>query len=270
MRTAIYVGGVVAVLVAGVALSPRASAQSRDPFVTVAPFLPLVGPGSSIGVTVRDVDAGVQVQEVRPDSPAARAGLQKDDVVVEFDGERARSATQFSRLVRETAPGRAVKITIIRGGSRQTLDIAPENRGPGDLRVPNAALNVRPAPPRDFNFDFNWSGPAFGLFSPQRLGVTVSPLTPQLSSYFAVKQGVLITEVTAASPAEAAGLRAGDVITSINGRAVSASDDVASVVREADAGAAIELRVTRERRELTVTAKLPERSRPTAGVGRPI
>src|SRR5437667_10734509 len=78
----------------------------------------LAGRGVEIGVSVRDVDAsdhargGVVIEEVRPDSPAARAGLKSSDVVVEFDGEPVRSARQFTRLVQETPPGRAVKMTV--------------------------------------------------------------------------------------------------------------------------------------------------------------
>ena len=55
------------------------------------------------------------------------------------------------------------------------------------------------------------------------LGVTVSPLTDQLASYFGVKQGVLVSAVTSDSPAAGAGVRAGDVITAVNGQTVSSS-----------------------------------------------
>jgi serine protease Do len=265
MKTLLALGGTVAVLVAGLALPPHAGAQYR----TGSPLL-LYGPGSSIGLTVRDTDTGVRVESVRPEGPAARAGVQPGDMVAEFDGERARSATQFSRLVRDTAPGRSVSMTIVRGGSRQALDVTPEDRPAADLRLPDVTLDVRPfrqplpTLPRDFQYNFNWS------FSGQgRLGVNVSQLSSQLATYFGVKQGALVNEVETGSPAEAAGLRAGDVITSINGRAVSTPGDVVDIVRDASAGSSLEIRVMRDRREQTLTAKLPERARPAAG-GRPV
>ena len=59
--------------------------------------------------------------------PASRAGVKDGDVVTEFDGERTRSAAQFTRLVRETAPGKTVKMAVLRNGMPTTLDIA---RGP--------------------------------------------------------------------------------------------------------------------------------------------
>src|SRR5688572_28518147 len=76
----------------------------------------LDGRGSRIGVTVDDLTpddlkglngatSGVRIQDVNEDSPAAKAGLRAGDVVVEFDGEKIRSARQFSRLVEETVGG---------------------------------------------------------------------------------------------------------------------------------------------------------------------
>ena len=82
----------------------------------------LDGRGSQLGVMVSDLDpstspgagAGVEVDEVTSDSAAEKAGLKAGDVVVEFDGERVRSARQFTRLVQETPDGRTVKIAILR------------------------------------------------------------------------------------------------------------------------------------------------------------
>jgi len=279
MTKGVFAGGLL-VLVAALALvlAPRVQAQ-RPGRVTAAPFLTLEGLGSSIGLVVRDADAeearrtgtsGVVIQDVREGTPAAKAGLRDADIVVEFDGERVRSTRQFTRLVRETAPGRVVKMTVVRGGSRQTVDIAPEARGSFDVDFPDIAADVQRewrALPPDFAFNFDFA-PGVGPFAPRRLGLTVVQLSPQLLTYFGVKQGVLVSTVAADSPAEAAGIKAGDVITTINGRAVSDASDVTAAVRDADAGASLDVRVTRERRELTLTPKMPERSRPVAARGR--
>ena len=92
----------------------------------------LDGRGSQLGVMVSDVDAtattgGVQIDEVNDDSPAEKAGIKSGDVIVEYDGERVRSARQFTRLVQETPEGRTVKIGLLRDGKRQTVDATPEN-----------------------------------------------------------------------------------------------------------------------------------------------
>jgi serine protease Do len=271
MRKAIFFGGIVgAFIVAGLVYATRVDAQDRNRPNFQGAFLPLVGPGSSIGVTVRDADSGVVVQEVRADSPAARAGMKEGDIVTEFDGERTRSAAQFTRLVRETAPGKTVKMAVLRNGMPTTLDIAPEARNSDDLRFPNLTQNIDRhlrALPRDFNFDFNLVEPWVSVYSPHRLGMTITPLSNQLAAYFGVKQGVLVSEVVAGSAAEAAGLKAGDVITTVGGQAVSSSDDVLRELRAAESGTSVEMRIMRDRKELAVSAKIPERTRPIARRG---
>jgi S1-C subfamily serine protease len=97
--------------------------------------------------------------------------------------------------------------------------------------------------------------------------VTVTPLSDQLAAYFGVKQGVLVTDVTAGSVAEAAGIKAGDVITTVRGQTVASSADVVRELGRADSGASVEIRVTRNHKEVTVTAKMPERTRAYARRG---
>ena len=94
--------------------------------------------GSRIGASVRDVGAddvkerrlaaesGALLSDVDDDSPASRAGLKAGDVVVEYDGERVRSARQLTRLVQETPAGREVPVVVSREGSRMTFTIEPE------------------------------------------------------------------------------------------------------------------------------------------------
>ncbi len=77
-------------------------------------------------VDIHSLRAGVVVDEVNPDSPAEKAGIKAGDIVVDYDGERVRSARQFSRLVQETPDGRTVAIGIVRDGKKQTVNATPE------------------------------------------------------------------------------------------------------------------------------------------------
>ena len=90
----------------------------------------LDGRGSQLGVMVSDTDdaTGVRIDTVEDGSAAAKGGVKPGDIVVDFDGERVRSARQLTRLVQETPAGRAVTMAVRRGSDRQTLNVTPEAR----------------------------------------------------------------------------------------------------------------------------------------------
>jgi serine protease Do len=254
-------------------LAPSAYGQGRER--TDRSLMMLAGRGAQIGVRIADGPTdGVVIEEVQPDSPAEKAGLKPSDVIVEFGGEHVRSARQFGRLVQETPPGRAVKATITRDGQRKDLQITPSEaagaaafRGGDRFSVPLDDLsdNLRDLgrlgdhlPPFNFNFDFDLPG---GL-SGRRLGVSVDELTDQLASYFGAKDGLLVTSVTDGSAASRAGLKAGDVITSINGRTVRSRDDLVHELRDSTTEE-ITIGIVRDKKESSVTAKVdaaPRRS----------
>jgi serine protease Do len=108
-------------------------------------------------------------------------------------------------------------------------------------------------------FDRDAPRPGVRVEPSGRLGITVTPLSDQLAAYFGAKGGVLVSSVVPDSPAAAAGLKAGDVVTSINGRAVSAPGDVIEDVRRSRPGDALTLEVVRDRKASSFTVTLPER-----------
>ena len=102
------------------------------------------GDGSYLGVRVSDVEEGAEpstaqegvvVTEVVDGAPAAAAGIEAGDVIVEFDGERIRSARQLTRVVRETPAGRGVGATVFRDGARVNVNVTPGGRSRPDRRV---------------------------------------------------------------------------------------------------------------------------------------
>ena len=293
MRKACVAGlSAVAVVVAGFVLAPTAWTQARPapPAAPAAPAPPspprsdarmmwLDGRGSAIGVRIQEADAGgVLIDEVEAESPAEKAGLKPGDVIVEFDGERVRSARHFSRLVQETPDGRTVKATIVRGDARQTLDITPtagERFGRATdhiIALPDIEREIErglETLPRNFSFDFEWDAAPMGAGAQGRLGARLQRLTGQLAEYFGAKEGVLVSSVDDDSPAAKAGLKAGDVITSINGRAVNDTRDVTQEIRSAEGGTDVEIGVMRERKPLTLKAQIPERRANTRRYTRP-
>jgi S1-C subfamily serine protease len=284
VKNIVFVGALA--LAVGAALAslgaqePGRATEPRRASVTM-----LDGRGAQLGVTVRDLEAdaagakapalqgqgatalqGVRVDEVTPGSAAEKAGLKEGDVVVEFDGERVRSARQFTRLVQETAAGRTVKMAILRNGQRQVVDATPEARSfswtmdfDGDRVRRDVERSLRNLPEmRAFrmNPDFRFDGmPEIAGRSRTRLGVSVQSLSPQLADYFGVKDGgALVASVTPGSAAEKAGLKAGDVITSVNGDRVRDADDLTHEISGVSGEAALE--VVRDKKVITLKAAL--------------
>jgi serine protease Do len=255
------------------------SAQAGD---TVTRAFEMVGRGAQIGVTVEDledVDArqmkgGVRVETVTPGGPADKAGIKSGDTITEFDGERVRGMVQFSRLVRETPPGRQVAVGLSRGGQRQSVTLTPEQRSFSDdfgvrmLDIPRlsratpAPMARPPRPPSTEMFDV----PGLLRFANgRRLGVTIEGVDDQLAEYFGVKEGVLVKSVQADSAAQKAGIKAGDVITAINGSKVYDASDLNRAIDRVDTNGEFTAEIVRDKKTQSVKGKLESReARPKA------
>ena len=90
------------------------------------------------------------------------------------------------------------------------------------------------------------------------LGVEAESLGKQLGEFFGVKEGVLVRAVVKGSPAEAAGIKAGDVITRVDQTPVTAAGDLSSAVRSSRAKRTFPVQLMREHREMTVTGTIDE------------
>ncbi|MGE0456501.1 MAG: DegQ family serine endoprotease [Vicinamibacteria bacterium] len=142
---------------------------------------------------------GAAVVDINPDSPADKAGLKAEDVVIGVDGRKVEDNSDLSRYVASKAPGTTVKLLVLRGGVEKTIAVAlgtfPED-GPAE----QAQAEARGA-----------------------LGMTLRDLTPDLSDHLELprgSRGAVVTEVEPGEAAESAGLRQGDVIVSVNGNRV--------------------------------------------------
>jgi len=269
----------------GAALAPAAHGQTRAPRIVTPRAAEVFGLGGSrLGVSISDVsaddtkgkgNAGVEIDEVDEDSPASKAGLKKGDVVVEFDGERVRSARQFTRLVSETPPGRTVAATVVRDGQRVNVSVTPRDgnnfrflEGDNWLSIPPPApMAVRPpSPPAAPRPPVPPSFESFFWRSGNRLGVTTEDLSPQLAEYFGAKDGVLVSSVEADSAAAKAGVKAGDVISTVNGSSVANASELRRRLSSVDPGDEFTLDIVRDKRTMTLKGKFenaPERRRTT-------
>ena len=273
------VGTVAAILAVAVAV---ATMTAKPAAAQAQPRVVMQGIGTaSIGVTIRDVTtddaskarisppAGVYVDSVREGSPAAKAGFQAGDIVVDFDGERVRSASHFTRLVQESVLDRQVPAVVVRGTSKQTLNVVPDASGASSflLRGDRPALALRQ---NNGDLRFNLEPDILRRALPvtgATLGVNVTPLSDQLASHFGVKEGVLVSAVNSGSPAASAGVRAGDVITAINGQSVTSAAEITRALRDSR-NETVEISVTRDKKSQTLKATVPSRTTPPVRSGR--
>lgn len=224
--------------------------------------------GSYLGIGVQDVEAGrlrelklkeergVEVTAVEEDSPAAKAGVRKGDVVLEMNGQRVEGVEQFVRMVRETPVGRETKLLVSRAGDVQTLTAKVAQRkswtaGERTIMIPATPMGGSRVPMPDMpSARMSWRNGS--------LGVEAEALKDGLAEYFGVKQGVLVRSVSKGSPAERGGLKAGDVIVKVNDKAVDSPAEVGAVLRDRGDRKGVNLVIVREKREMPVTVTLDD------------
>jgi len=200
---------------------------------------------------------GVGITEVVKDSPAERAGLKKGDVITRFDNEAVTSVRKLNRLVSEVAPDHKVSLTVSRGGVDENLAVTIGKRQAyadtlGKMTIPRDNFPRIEELPEGTNF--------FQLANSRRIGVGTTQLTKQLAAYFGVSdgKGVLVNSVSENSPAAKAGIKAGDVITAVDGEKVEGSGDLSRAINKQKDGD-VTLTIVRDKSQRTVKVT-PEKS----------
>jgi serine protease Do len=179
---------------------------------------------------------GALVTEVEAGSPADKAGLLPEDVVVGADGRRIEDNGDLSRYISSRPPGSTVNLDVIRNGTKSSVSVAlgtfPDRDAPDD----QVAEGRR-----------------------GRLGMTLRDLTPDFARRLDLPSGVrgaLVEDVEAGEPAEKAGLVRGDVIVSVNGKPVAGVEAFEAAVETARKDGAARLRVFNADRYRFVVLKL--------------
>jgi serine protease Do len=207
-------------------------------------------------------ERGALVTHVISESSAAKAGLQKDDVIVKWNGEAIESAGELSRHIRETPAGRTVRLGVIRNGSEAEMSVTLGDRTDYQSRIrvsresETGSYRERPArervprerPERELRMRIS---PGY------RMGISLQSMSPQLAEYFGVSNhnGALVVYVQPDSPASKAGIKAGDVVLSVAGQTVEYPLSVHQILKGRAEGP-IEVRVMRDKQERTFTVQV--------------
>ena len=186
---------------------------------------------------------GILISEVIEDSPADDAGLKDKDIILEFDGIPVSISQDFIDMVRETEPDKTVNLKILRRGKEQDLEVTI-----GKKRKPRSYYFLD-----DDNEIF---------ISTDRvcLGVEVTDLNEDLAQYFKVdaNDGVLVLEVYEDSPAEKAGLKAGDIITKLDTENIKETEDLIEILDDYEDEDKITVEYVRLGKKEKTTAELEE------------
>jgi len=181
--------------------------------VMLAELTPEIAEGFGLSST-----NGVLIERVFPGSPADRAGLKRNDVVIEFDGESVTDREKFRLKVADTPTGHRVPITVLRDGKRVPLTVGLTDR---DEKV--LAQNANPTSPAAVP-----QAEALG-------GLVVRELTAEEKANLGIQSGVMVTAVKGGSTAEEAGLQPSDVIEEVGGKIVTSGVGLTKMLRDAKA-----------------------------------
>ena len=193
----------------------------------------LIGKGKvqrgMIGVAVERVDGviaehyglkeprGIILNAITPGGPGDKAGLKQGDIILQLNGKDVNDTNVFRNEIAATPPGTEVSLTVWRNNSQQQVRIRLGEWSEQSAEAKGAA------------------GGGGGGEGSARLGITVEPLTPDLTSQLGLPrgtQGVVINQVDPTGPAAEAGLQAGDVIQQVNRQPVRSVDDVRNALQK--------------------------------------
>lgn len=181
---------------------------------------------------------GALVAEVHPNTPAEKAGLKREDIIIEYNDQPIKEMNDLPRLVAATSPGTKTTVKVIRDGKEKTLPISV-------TELKEERLASEPAEKDDES----------------SIGLVVEDLDPRLAQRFGLKEakGVVVVNVMNGSPAAEAGLRRGDIILEVNGKEISDVKAFQKAMANQPQKSFARFLVKREGRTLFLAVEIPEK-----------
>ncbi len=237
-----------------------------------------------LGIDMRDVSEdqlgalklkearGVEITNLDHDGPACKAGMRLHDVILQMNGQVVENDDQLRRMLKDMPVGRSVSFVISRDGQTQTMTMQTADRrtvglqaweqhytvpapGPSGVVRTNSFLdsksaNATPAPKEHRDL----LGTETILLSSSFTGAKLEVMGPQLAEFFGATggAGLLVRSVDGNSPADEAGMKAGDVVVKINSISVANGTDWTKTVHD-NKGRPLPVVVLRDKQERTLT-----------------
>ncbi len=202
--------------------------------------------GAFIGVYPEDIDGetrealdykgdGILVEDVVDDGPAEKAGLKPGDIITKIDSDKIKGTSHFREILGKHSKGDKIVVTALRDGATKEYPLELAGR-----------KNV------EYSFNFKHGDNEKHGF----LGVVTESIEGDFAKYFGVEDGALIKKVVEDSPAEMAGLKAGDVLVEIGGEEIEGTDDVSEAIQEHKPEEQVKVKYVRSGKEVSVDVKL--------------
>ncbi|MGA9755033.1 MAG: DegQ family serine endoprotease [Desulfobaccales bacterium] len=181
---------------------------------------------------------GALVAEVNPGTPAEKAGIQRGDIIIEYNDHPIHEMNELPRQVAETPPGTKSTIKVLRQGKEKTLSLTIVELTDERQAQAGEKQEADKAP----------------------LGLEVQNLNPNLASQFRLRdnKGVVVIQVAPGSPAADAGLRAGDLILEVDGVAVSTVKEYRETIAKVKKESVARFLIKRAGRTLYQTVEIPK------------
>lgn len=210
------------------------------------------------------VKFGILVTKVEKDSAAAKAGIKKYDVIQYVNGERMRRTGDLTDVIRDAGAGAKVTLKLIRDGSGKTVTTTLGKYEGSEFFFKSSGVKPHVFKFKDkdgMNFKFKDKKGFVFKSGGAYLGVNLQSLNNEdFAAYFGVKKdgGALITDVQKDTPAAKAGLKAGDVITKLDGKKVADPGDVKKILADKEKGDKVDIKVMRKNKQKSLKAELAE------------
>lgn len=203
-----------------------------------------------LGVITDEDEKGAQVTSVTKESAAEKAGLKKGDIITQIGSKKVVGAEDVSEAVRAHKPGDKVAITVLRDGKEQKL-----NAEMGKWKGMKMSTFTAPRIQMD---DFHITTPsiamprtAFGFGGSPKLGLSIQDREDS--------KGVKVTEVDEESNAAKAGIKENDIITRVNDKEVTATDEVSRAVRENKDKGPLRFEILRDGKSQSIEVRFPKK-----------
>lgn len=205
-----------------------------------------------LGVITEKADKGVVIKEVTKESAAAKAGLQKNDIITKVNDTKIESSDDLIKAIGAFKPDTKINISYLRDAKENTVSAVLGKRMETNIRkfkMDKGDFNFKM--PHPFPFEFGENPPMPPMPGRPRLGIDIQDLEEG--------SGVKITDVDEDLPAGKAGLKEDDIITELNGKEIKSVDDLRSKVKELKEGDALKLGIKRNGKSQTIDLKIPKK-----------